>query len=453
LAIDDWNRRSDFDGGLIRQCDRRGVGRLYLRRECELMEMVNLWLFVAEAVLYFVIMTAFLHYRYRLGLGVFLTALGVMHFMETYLAAIFYVALPFGVVSPGSSVFFAGKLMMILLLYLKEDAATVRQPIYGLFLGNLLTVVVAQLLQLHYTTDLVTGRAVDLAFLQEMGWLMIVGTTLLYLDAIGIILLYERLGKYMPRRVVLRFLISGAVMLTFDQLGFYTALYYAFGAPIAVFWGGWQAKMLALGIYTVLFAVYQTLLRNKGASTSRRDLADIFNDLTFRERYEDLLARSGRDMLTGIFDRSRMEIDVPKTLRDKLARQQAVSLIILDADSFKSINDLFGHLQGDAVLRELALRLQQDLRPTDQLFRYGGEEFVVVLPQTGHEQGMVLAERLRQKISTAIQRPDGQPMTISLGIATAPEDGSDLNALLSMADKRLYLAKNAGRDRVVGREA
>jgi len=417
------------------------------------MEMVNLWLFVAEAILYFVIMTAFLHFRYRLGLGVFLTALGVMHFMETYLAAIFYVALPFGVVSPGSSVFFAGKLMMILMLYLKEDAATVRQPIYGLFLGNLLTVFIAQLLQLHYTTDLATGRTVDLGFLQEMGWLMIVGTTLLYIDAIGIILLYERLGRFMQRRVVLRFLISGAVMLTFDQVGFYTALHYAFGAPMSVFWGGWQAKMLALGIYTALFAIYQVVLRNKGATGSRRDLADVFNDLTFRERYEDLLARSGRDMLTGIFDRSRMEIDVPRTLRENLGRQQPASLIIIDADNFKAINDRFGHLQGDEVLKELASRLQDDLRPTDHLFRYGGEEFVVVLSQAGHEQGLRLAERLRQKISAAITRPDGLPMTISLGVATAPEDGTDLNALLTWADKRLYLAKNAGRDRVVGRDA
>jgi len=78
---------------------------------------------------------------------------------------------------------------------------------------------------------------------------------------------------------------------------------------------------------------------------------------------------------------------------------------------------------------------------------------VVVLPQTGHEQGLMAAERLRQKISAGITRPDGMPMTISLGVATAPEDGSDLNALLTWADKRLYLAKNAGRDRVIGREA
>ena len=98
-----------------------------------MVQAVNLALFLLEAVIYFAVMTSFLHFRRQLGLGVFLAALGVMHFMETYLAAVFYVELPFGLVSPGSSVFFAGKLMMILLLYLKEDAATVRQPIYGCF--------------------------------------------------------------------------------------------------------------------------------------------------------------------------------------------------------------------------------------------------------------------------------------------------------------------------------
>ena len=99
-------------------------------------------------------MVTLLHFRHRLGLGVFSTALGVMHFMETYLAAVFYVSLPFGVVSPGSSVFFSGKLMMILMLYLQEDASTVRQPIYGLFLGNLLTVGIAWVLQMHQPLEI-----------------------------------------------------------------------------------------------------------------------------------------------------------------------------------------------------------------------------------------------------------------------------------------------------------
>ena len=86
----------------------------------------NLILLLIEAGFYFVFMVGILHLRHQLGIGVFVAALGVMHFLETYLAAVFYVELPFGVISPGSSVLFSGKLMMILLLYVKEDAAVVR---------------------------------------------------------------------------------------------------------------------------------------------------------------------------------------------------------------------------------------------------------------------------------------------------------------------------------------
>ncbi|MDI6837122.1 MAG: GGDEF domain-containing protein, partial [Rhizobiaceae bacterium] len=134
-------------------------------------QSTNLALFVVEAVLYFTLLTTLLHFRHRIGLGVFLTALGVMHFVETYLAAVFYVDLPIGIVSPGSSIFFAGKLVMILMLYIKEDAATVRQPIYGLFIGNAVTLVIAQFLLLHHTVSLTPGQTADVAFLREMGLL------------------------------------------------------------------------------------------------------------------------------------------------------------------------------------------------------------------------------------------------------------------------------------------
>ena len=310
------------------------------------MENLNLGLLVFEAIAYFSVMVTLLHFRHRIGLGVFLTALGVMHFMETYLAAVFYVQLPFGMVSPGSSVFFAGKLMVILMLYLEEDAATVRQPIYGLFFGNLLTVGIAWFLQFHATVEVTPGRGADISFLREMGWLMVWGTTLLYLDSLGIILLYEKLGGLLQRWVVLRFMISGLVILTFDQVGFYSALHIFVDAPAAVFWGGWKAKMLAVCIYSALFAVYQFKVRRQSWMIGKRAIGDVFNDLTFRERYNDLLARTGRDMLTGVFDRSRMELEGPQMVRNGLASDNALTVVLIDADHFKEVNDHFGHLEG-----------------------------------------------------------------------------------------------------------
>ncbi len=415
------------------------------------MELFNTALFIIEAVGYFVLMVSLLHFRQRLGLGVFLTALGVMHFMETYLAAVFYVSLPFGDVSPGSSIFFSGKLMMILMLYLQEDAATVRQPIYGLFLGNLLTVSIAWVLQLHQPLELTPGHPADVNFLKDMGWLMVWGTAILYLDSLGIILLYEKLGDVMRRRVVLRFMISGLVLLTFDQICFFSGLHYFMGVPMAAFWAGWKAKMLAVFLYSLMFAVYEYQVRRAGAAASARSIGDLFGDLTFRERYNDLLERTGRDMLTGVYDRSRMELEAPLMVREALRQGQYVTVLIIDADHFKDVNDGFGHLQGDEVLKAIASRLGTTLRSSDRIFRFGGEEFVAVCPGTGHEEGLLLAERLRWTIVTSVKTPDEASVSVSIGVATADEDGASFTTVLSAADSRLYDAKKSGRNCVVGR--
>ncbi|MBX5148336.1 GGDEF domain-containing protein [Rhizobium lentis] len=414
------------------------------------MEMLNLALFIVEAVAYFGLMVTLLHFRHRLGLGVFLTALGVMHFMETYLAAVFYVSLPFGDVSPGSSVFFSGKLMMILMLYLWEDAATVRQPIYGLFLGNLLTVAIAWVLQLHQPLQLASNHTPDVDFLKEMGWLMVWGTALLYVDSLGIILLYEKLGDFFRRRVVLRFMISGFVLLTFDQVGFFAALHYFLDVPTAVFWGGWKAKMLSVCLFGAMFAIYEYRIRRLGADAAARSISDVFGDLTFRERYNDLLERTGRDMLTGVYDRTRMELEAPLMLREALRQGLFATVLIIDADHFKDVNDGYGHLQGDEVLKAIAGRLGTTLRSSDRVFRFGGEEFVAVCPGTNHEEGLLLAERLRWTIATSVKTPDDRPVTVSIGVATAGEDGVDFTTVLSAADRRLYAAKKSGRNCVVG---
>src|SRR6516225_3500157 len=103
--------------------------------------LVNSILLFAEATVYFTVMAALFRMRRRFGIGMFFCALGTMHFLETYLASILYLQFPLGIViSPGSVVLFSGKLVMLLLLYIREDAAVVRQPIYGLLVGNVLLV-------------------------------------------------------------------------------------------------------------------------------------------------------------------------------------------------------------------------------------------------------------------------------------------------------------------------
>ncbi|MER8417176.1 GGDEF domain-containing protein [Mesorhizobium sp. M0751] len=409
--------------------------------------MLNSFLLFAEAVLYFGIMVTLFRFRGRIGLGVFVCALGVMHFLETYLASVFYVALPFGMVSPGSAVLFSGKLVMLLLLYIKEDAATVRQPIYGLLLGNTLMIGLVLILRLHDIAPLPDGKLPDIGFIDEMGWLMVWGTTLLFVDAILIILLYEKLGKYLRKALFTRILVSVACVLTFDQAGFFTALHFVTGAPVAVFFGGWFAKMAAALIYSTMLVAYIRWFEARQVPAPR-GLSDIFDTLTYRERYEALVEHVGRDGLTGLLHRGRFDSEGEASVATSLRTARPLSLLIIDVDHFKSINDRFGHAEGDKVLKALAILLGELVGTEDQLFRIGGEEFAI-LGWRPQPLARLLGETVRQAVKTSASTSRFD-ITVSAGISTVSETTRCLADLFALADQRLYKAKSTGRDRVVG---
>jgi len=154
-------------------------------------------LLIAEMLLYFGAMLGLFRARQRLGLGAFYCALGSLHFLEPISPPIFYVqVLPDWTLTPGSVVLFSGKLLLLLMVYVREDAAVVRQPIYGLLLGNLLVIAMVAVLRGHEPLAKPDGSAPDLGLLGEMGGLMLWGTLLLFLDSLMIILLYERLARW-----------------------------------------------------------------------------------------------------------------------------------------------------------------------------------------------------------------------------------------------------------------
>ncbi len=407
--------------------------------------MTNSLLLLGEALFYFGSMAVLFRLRRTIGIGVFMCAVGVMHFLETYLASAFYVELPFGMVSPGSAVLFSGKLVMLLLLYIKEDALTVRQPIYGLLFGNSLMIGLVLLLRLHEVSPLPDGQTPDIGFVDQMGWLMVWGTTLLYVDAILIILLYEKLGRTLRHVRFLRVLASVAAILTFDQVGFFTALHYVAGAPLEVFFGGWAAKMAAAVVFSALLCAYLNLFETRDEARPR-EIADIFHALTFRERYEALVEQAGRDSLTGLLHRGRFEDSGRERVARSLQDGRPLSLLIVDADHFKSINDRFGHAEGDRVLKMVADELRRAVEADDQVFRIGGEEFAILSPYP-HAVARLLAENIRERIRLAGITPG---LSVSIGIASLDERHGGLAALFALADERLYAAKAAGRDRVVG---
>lgn len=153
----------------------------------------------AHGLVYAITMLGIFRLRKHLGLGVLFCLIGSMHFLETYLAATFFIDLPFGLISPGSTVMFAGKLSLFLLLYIKEDAEVMRQPVYGLLAGNVLMLILGAILRLHSNTVEMPGYNPDLIFVDQMGFLMMWGTILLFIDAIMLIIIYERLGGFISR--------------------------------------------------------------------------------------------------------------------------------------------------------------------------------------------------------------------------------------------------------------
>jgi diguanylate cyclase (GGDEF)-like protein len=119
-----------------------------------------------------------------------------------------------------------------------------------------------------------------------------------------------------------------------------------------------------------------------------------------------------------------------------------------ELDRFKTVNDSFGHTAGDRALKLVAKFLQKNIRDVDILSRYGGEEFVFLLPEADKEEAYTVSERLRKKLSE--QQFDELPrITISLGIASYPDDSDDIDQLIKKADAALYTAKQAGRNKVV----
>ncbi|MBP1850961.1 GGDEF domain-containing protein [Rhizobium halophytocola] len=156
------------------------------------------------------------------------------------------------------------------------------------------------------------------------------------------------------------------------------------------------------------------------------------------------------DPLTGLANRRALMERGAESLVQKDSLQNVVSLVMFDIDHFKAINDRHGHQIGDRVLVAIGNLLRSHIRPSDFAARMGGEEFVIVLPATGHDDARLIAERLRLLLRDSDIAPLGRgAVTASFGVVTSESGSPELQRLLSLADASLYLAKDGGRDQVV----
>lgn len=157
------------------------------------------------------------------------------------------------------------------------------------------------------------------------------------------------------------------------------------------------------------------------------------------------------DPLTGLMNRRSLDMEITRQLANEKRHGECLSLMMIDVDHFKTLNDKFGHPAGDEVLRRLAHLMQSVVRTNDYIARYGGEEFCILLPGTSETQALVLADRIRRLFTDLIIEWEGNIISssVSIGVADTEFDAHEVHSLLGAADLALYMAKHQGRNRVV----
>lgn len=192
-------------------------------------------------------------------------------------------------------------------------------------------------------------------------------------------------------------------------------------------------------VYPLIFSI--------GAFTVAYIVKYLIKSRDFEQQY--ILATT--DGLTELYNHRYFQEQIRMQVEQSKRYNNSFSLIIIDIDFFKKFNDTFGHQSGDAVLRQVAQTLRKNVRATDIVCRYGGEEMSIILPNTSKDEAFSTAQKICERVASKKFKLTGDKethVTISLGVATFPYDGDSASAIIEAADKRLYTAKNSGRNQV-----
>ncbi len=230
------------------------------------------------------------------------------------------------------------------------------------------------------------------------------------------------------------------------------------GLLIAVVCGRWLARTVIGPLEELRHGVGQLAAGNmthrleEVRNDELGELVGAFNSMASALQKSDQALRelASRDPLTGLFNHRHLTTILKEEIDRCRRYDRGLALLMMDLDGFKKINDTQGHLAGDQVLKALADLINGQMRQSDFAFRYGGDEFVVLLTETDRDQALEFAGRiLRSAAATRVRLENGRTVTIglSIGVAAFPEDGGNDTAVLAAADHALYTAKEQGRGR------
>jgi len=196
------------------------------------------------------------------------------------------------------------------------------------------------------------------------------------------------------------------------------------------------------------------MVARRDANGEPQRMIGLVLDITESERYAaELLELSQRDELTGLYNRRTGYEMFERFLRDCRLGGKPLQVVMLDIDHFKPLNDAYGHQEGDRAIRHVARELRRSLRSGEWLFRWGGEEFLLLFPKIDHARIQQLMQRLLKHFNaTPYVTEEGVtlPLTFSAGISSFPENGNSIQQLVESADRALYRAKSSGRNRIEG---
>jgi len=421
------------------------------------MSWVQVGLFCAESFLAAGIVLLLFRLRYRFGLAPLFVTLGVFQLLQNLLTLTLGVNVGSFVASPGSMVLFPVTLFAVLLIYIREDASEARQLVYGLVAANLAMSVLWAIFGYHMA-DGDSNNLLDLSakFFRRNAGMSAIGLVVLFVDALLVIWLYEALRRIFREWILPRVFLTLTLVLAFDSLVFVTAVFFQEDNYLQLVLSNLVGKSIAalpLAVWMTLYLSFVPEVEEEGTfGTDTGGIRlDAFHRMSYRERYESMKEQVVRDPLTGLYNRGFFDEVLPLTLERAKRSNEPASLLMLDIDDFKALNDAHGHLAGDAVLRKVSEVLQDSARSEDAPCRFGGDEFALLLQDASGFSAKLIAERIRKTLSEVELTWEGKsmPLAVTIGVATYPTDAASPSELIMLADRRLYRGKHRGGDALV----
>ncbi len=393
--------------------------------------------------------------RPRIGLAPLYLVVGAFQYLQLVLATAVLVDLaPDLTVSPAAVVYFPLTIVVVLLTYIDEDAAETRKVAYGVVIANLIIYGLGLVARVHFAFDGGRGTAILPVEFAGNGRIALASATALFIDVVSTVVIFEQVSVWVRRSLFLRLWICLMAIMALDSLLFTTGAFLGRPAFTSLLVAGFVGKALGATVYAVLVALYASYVETQGRRPF--DLPegdDVFDWLTYRQRYEQARTMMTRDALTGLFNRGYFDETAPRHLAHANRAGHQMSLVMIDVDRLKETNDRHGHRAGDQLLTFVARQVTQMVRSADVACRYGGDEFMVVLTTADERAARIFSERLLELVKTASMgqtpMPSWAPASMTIGVAVYPDDGVTLPDLVLRADERLYAGKRQGGARLV----